>query len=152
MERRRLLAIRSDGGEDIIVVDEYDTNGFTHKGRFMELFVTSSQTILRALHAKGLHHRRSAKKPFLTNRHKQEWLRFAWDYLDFYWNTTIFSDEKTFKSSQMGRLHLWRKDNTHCLDKKYKYNKLSLSLLKCVNVLVLIIKRVITYLMIINYP
>ncbi|KAI8430394.1 hypothetical protein MSG28_000682 [Choristoneura fumiferana] len=33
-------------------------------------------------------------------------------HLDFDWSNTVFCDEKTFKSSQHGRLQLWRRDGT----------------------------------------
>lgn len=99
------------------MVDVYETNGFAPTRHFAELYDTSMDTVRRALHAEGVHHRKPAKKPYLTERHKQERLRFARDYLDFDWNTAVFSDEKTFKSSQKGRLHLWRKNNTRWCDK-----------------------------------
>ena len=76
------------------------------------MYNTSLLTVRRALHSEGLHHRRPAKKPQLTESHKQARLRFARDYLDFDWTSVIFSDEKTFQSSQKGRLHLWRRSNT----------------------------------------
>lgn len=94
------------------MVNEYQENGFIPTRRFAERFNTSLLTVRRALHAEGVHHRRPAKKPYLTPRHKQERLRFARDYLDFNWENVIFSDEKTFLSSQKGRLHLWRRNNT----------------------------------------
>lgn len=94
------------------MVAEYETYGFIPTRRFADEFGTSARTVRRTLHAEGLHHRTPAKKPFLTQRHKEERLRFAREYLDFDWETTIFSDEKSFKSCQKGRLHLWRKNNT----------------------------------------
>lgn len=94
------------------MINEYEANGFMPTRRYAELFDTSLLTVRRALHAEGLHHRRPAKKPYLTQRHKDQRLQFARDYLDFNWESTIFSDEKTFKSSQKGRIHLWRRDNT----------------------------------------
>lgn len=94
------------------MVEEYEINGFIPTKIFADQFDTSVRTVRRALHAEGLHHRKPAKKPFLTQKHKEERLRFAREYLDFNWDTTIFTDEKTFKSCQKGRLHLWRKDNT----------------------------------------
>lgn len=94
------------------MVAEYETNGFIPTRRFADEFGTSVRTVRRTLHAEGLHHRTPAKKPFLTQRHKEERLSFAQEYLDFDWETTIFTDEKSFKSCQKGRLHLWRKNNT----------------------------------------
>lgn len=95
-----------------LMVNEYNNNGFIPTKHFADLFSTSLLTVRRALHAEGLHHRVPAKKPYLTERHKQARLRFCLDYLDFDWNNTVFTDEKCFKSSQKGRLHLWRMNNT----------------------------------------
>lgn len=99
-------------GQRSAMVEEYERNGFTPTRVFAERFGTSLKTVRRALHAEGVHHRKPARKPYLTDRHKQERLRFAREYLDFDWGNTVFTDEKTFRSSQKGRLHLWRKNNT----------------------------------------
>ncbi|KAI5643339.1 transposase domain-containing protein [Phthorimaea operculella] len=95
-----------------MIVTEYEENGFKPTKHFAGLFDTSVQTIRRALHKEGLHHRRPAVKPFLTDAHKRARLEFAQNYLNFDWSTAIFSDEKTFASSQRRKLSLWRRNNT----------------------------------------
>lgn len=95
-----------------IMINDYEQFGFTPTRRFAQLFGTSVWTVRRALHAEGLHHRRYATKVQLTEAHKAARLDFAREYIDYDWSSVIFSDEKTFKSSQVGRLHLWRRNNT----------------------------------------
>lgn len=56
-----------------------------------------------------------AKKERLEEQHRQGRLQFAREHvgkdLDF-WGRVIFSDEKTFQSTNHGQLHCWRADNT----------------------------------------
>ncbi|CAG4939602.1 unnamed protein product [Colias eurytheme] len=75
---------------------------------FAEMFDVSAQTIWNHLHYMGLHHRHYVKKIYLTDAHRLARLNFARERLEFDWSNTVFCDEKTFKSSQHGRLHLWR--------------------------------------------
>ena len=48
----------------------------------------------------------------MTDAHRIARLNFAREHLDFDWSNTVFCDEKTFKSSQHGRLQLWRYNST----------------------------------------
>lgn len=66
----------------------------------------------RTLHSEGLHYRRHAIKPLLTEANKRAGLEFTLKYRDFDWSNVIFSDEKTFKSSQHWRVMLWCRNNT----------------------------------------
>ncbi|XP_047998342.1 uncharacterized protein LOC125235798 [Leguminivora glycinivorella] len=91
---------------------QYIMDAFTPTRHFAEAFEVHPSTIRRHLHAMGVHHRRPAKKIALTDAHKAARLIFARRYLNFDWTTTAFIDEKTFQSSQTGRLHLWRIDRT----------------------------------------
>lgn len=90
----------------------YEQHGFTPTKYFADQFNVCVETIRKNLHSMGLHHRHYAKKIALTQRHKDDRYAFAQEYLDFDWTNVIFSDEKTFQSSQTGRLHLWRYNNT----------------------------------------
>lgn len=83
------------------MVNEYHINDAIPTKRFAELFDASVWTICRALRAEGLRHEKLVKQPYLSERNKQERLRFARKYLDFDWETTVFS--KNYKSK-------WRKD------------------------------------------
>lgn len=94
------------------MVREYEENGFIPTNHYAGLFGTSAGTVRRALHSEGLHYRRHAVKPLLTENHRRARLEFATQYLNFDWSGVIFTDEKTFKSSQHGRLSLWRRNNT----------------------------------------
>ncbi|XP_066969196.1 uncharacterized protein [Macrobrachium rosenbergii] len=76
----------------------------------------SSQTIRRILHEADIHHFKPAKKPFVTESHRQEILSFALEYYkplgDEFWKKVIFCDEKTFSSDERGSLlHCWLQRN-----------------------------------------
>ncbi|KAK3895407.1 hypothetical protein Pcinc_000861 [Petrolisthes cinctipes] len=77
--------------------------------------VRLDKTYKKRLHEAGIHHRRPATKPMLTEKHKEERLGFALQYypMDFlFWSSVIFCDEKTFLSDDHGELHCWRPNNT----------------------------------------
>ncbi len=75
----------------------------------------STTTIRRRLREAGLRSRVAAKKELLTPAHRAARLHFAQEYaekgLDF-WSRVVFSDEKTFRSSDQGRVRVWRRENT----------------------------------------
>lgn len=112
------LATRKRSGRPALIskeqrlkmVTEFETNGFTRTRQFAKLFDTSMVTVRRSLHLEGLHNRGPVKKLFYSEKHKKERLSFAHDFLDFDWNTTIFSDERTFRLKN-GKIHLRRRDN-----------------------------------------
>ena len=67
------------------------------------------------LHANGIHHKTSAGKERLEDRHISARLEFAQRYLEEgldIWGRVIFSDEKIFASNTHGRLHYLKRDNT----------------------------------------
>lgn len=80
------------------------------------------QAIRTALHRAGVHHRRPAVKIILGQEQKEARVRFARDYRDFDYSRAIFSDEKSFKSSQHGRRNLWRVNNTRYEPRNVKSN------------------------------
>lgn len=90
----------------------YEENAFFPTKQIAARLGVCPQVIRNNLHSMGLHYRRHAKKPFLTQNHKTARLNFARRYLEFDWSKTIFTDEKSFKSSDHGRLSLWRYDLT----------------------------------------
>lgn len=101
-----------DAAQRAHLVQQYEENGFqpiTHHARELDVSVW---TVRRVLHSEGIHHRLPARKVALTDAHKRGRLQFARDYLDFNWENVIFSDEKCFRSSQQGRLQLWRRNGT----------------------------------------
>lgn len=94
------------------MIDVYNSEPFTKTSQFALEYECSMKTVRRALHQAGIHHRRPAKKIILSEELKQARVRFARDYRDFDFSHAIFSDEKSFKSSQLGRRNLWRVNNT----------------------------------------
>ncbi|KAJ8956724.1 hypothetical protein NQ318_014079 [Aromia moschata] len=56
----------------------------------------------------------AAHKVFLTEEHKQRRVQFANEFLqgNEFWNSVVFSDEKTFQSSKNGRLRVYRLRDT----------------------------------------
>lgn len=94
------------------IVRQFEANGFTRVRNVAIEVNVSTSTIRRRLEDAGWHHRHPARKLKLTQRHKDERLEFARQYLDFDFQNVVFSDEKTFSSSECGRLTLYRTNNT----------------------------------------
>ncbi|XP_064117599.1 uncharacterized protein LOC135223021 [Macrobrachium nipponense] len=66
------------------------------------------QTVRNRLHGAVLHHRIPARKPLLTQQHKEARMGFALQYLPedaSFWDLVIFCDEKIFASDAHGQLH-----------------------------------------------
>lgn len=103
--------------QDRLIVESAENNPMNNAVALREelqLYV-SVQTVRRRLHAEGIHHRTPATKQFLTARHREGRLRFAEAHVQEdldYWARVIFTDEKTFSSTNHGKLHCWRKNNT----------------------------------------
>lgn len=71
----------------------------------------SIDTIRNRLKEKGLKCRIPARKPFLTQYHKQMRYVFAQSHLNWTlqdWSRVVFSDEKVFRSSSRGALRVYR--------------------------------------------
>lgn len=71
----------------------------------------SVYTIRNRLREKGLKCRTPARKPFLTQRHRQGRYTFAHSHLHWSekeWHRVVFSDEKVFRSSSRGALRVYR--------------------------------------------
>ena len=75
----------------------------------------SATTVRWRLNAGGIHHEVPAIKERLTEEHRAARFAFAQEHvgkdLEF-WSNVIFTDEKTFASTNHGRLHMWRPNNT----------------------------------------
>ncbi|GFQ71820.1 transposable element Tcb2 transposase [Trichonephila clavata] len=68
-------------------------------------------TVRNRLKQKGLKCRTPARKPFLTQFHRQ--LRYAYEHSKLHWSVSewhrvVFSDEKIFQSSSRGALRVYR--------------------------------------------
>ncbi|KAK3860803.1 hypothetical protein Pcinc_033171 [Petrolisthes cinctipes] len=75
----------------------------------------SADTVRRRLHQEGILHRVPAKNEYLADIHGAARLIFAQQYVEKgmeFWVRTIFTDEKSFSSSNHGKIHLWRRNDT----------------------------------------
>jgi transposase len=103
--------------EDHEIIQEARRNPFSNAVAIrssLHLAVTP-RTVRRRLHEANIHHRIPACKHFLTEQHKEARLHFAQLHANKtqdFWEQIIFTDEKTFRSSDHGKLHCWRPNNT----------------------------------------
>ena len=75
----------------------------------------SVKTVTRRLREADINHRVPATKEKLTDVHRTCRLAFARENGEKdigFWSKVIFTDEKTFRSSDHGRVQVWRKNNT----------------------------------------
>ncbi|KAG7166709.1 putative Transposable element Tc1 transposase-like 41 [Homarus americanus] len=74
-----------------------------------------AQTVRSRLHEASIQHRVLAIKERLTEQHRTGRLQFAQQYvgedLEF-WSRVVFTDEKTFASTNHSKIHLWRPNRT----------------------------------------
>ncbi|KAH9645481.1 hypothetical protein HF086_017393, partial [Spodoptera exigua] len=98
--------------QDDEIIETYQRNPFKRTQEVANAHQVSTTTIRRRLKSAGLKNRVPARKPLLTDRHKQLRLTFAHAYLNFDFTNVVFLDEKVFSSSSDGRVSLWRINNT----------------------------------------
>lgn len=75
----------------------------------------SEWTVRKRLHEAGVHHRIPARKEKLTDRQREGRLQFALQHRDKeeeFWKRVVWTDEKTFNSTNHGRIHCWRRNDT----------------------------------------
>ncbi|KAL7643030.1 UNVERIFIED_CONTAM: hypothetical protein RMT77_006319 [Armadillidium vulgare] len=102
--------------EDNKIIENARRNPFTNAREIQRQLQMncSDETIRRRFHEAGIHHRIPAVKDKLTDQHKAARLAFARKYVQEdvnYWSRVIFTDEKTFPSTNHGSLHCWRHNN-----------------------------------------
>lgn len=108
---------RTTPEQDQAIIDAVEAGPFTNAVAVKEQLGlhVSADTVRRRLHEREVHHRTPAIKETLTDRHRENRLLFAQQHgdkgMDF-WSRVIFTDEKTFRSTNHGRLHCWRRDGT----------------------------------------
>ncbi|KAJ8959063.1 hypothetical protein NQ318_022319 [Aromia moschata] len=106
----------STENEDKPLVEFISHNPFETavKAREETFFQGLSEQHKRHLKQCGFKNCVAAHKVFLTEEHKQRRVQFANEFLqgNEFWNTVVFSDEKTFQSSKNGRLRVYRPRNT----------------------------------------
>lgn len=103
---------RTSRTQDVNIIRQFRETPFLQTRNVAIANNISLTTVRRRLHEAGIHCRKPARKLKLTARHKLQRLQFAERYLNFDFSNVIFADEKTFKSSQHGRITLWRINNT----------------------------------------
>lgn len=81
-------------------------------------FHVHKDTIRKVWNDMGIHHHIAAKKPFMTEAHRQERLGYALQNLTRDWDNVIFSDEKTYQTDRHQRTHLYRPKNCR-YDERY---------------------------------
>lgn len=98
-EDRRLLNYLRDHPFETAIKAKEETN-----------FPGSANTARDRVRNSDIRSRCAANKIFLTERNKQGRLEFAHEYLNEnnFWETVIFSDEKTFQSCNNGRIRVYR--------------------------------------------
>lgn len=74
-------------------------------------------TIRKVWNDVGLHHHIAARKPYMTQAHRDERLGYALQNLSRDWSNVIFSDEKTFQTDNHQRAHLYRPANCRFEDR-----------------------------------
>ncbi|KAF9420498.1 hypothetical protein HW555_003248 [Spodoptera exigua] len=95
--------------QDDEIIETYQRNPFKRTQEVANAHQVSTTTIRRRLKSAGLKNRVPARKPLLTDRHKQLRLTFAYAYLNFDFTNVVFL---VFSSSSDGRVSLWRINNT----------------------------------------
>lgn len=103
--------------EDQRIIQAAENDPFTNAKAIREelSLEVSAETVRRRLHQAAIHHRVPAKKELLTDAHRAARLAFARQYVGKgmeFWERTIFTDEKSFSSSNHGKIHLWRRNDT----------------------------------------
>lgn len=108
---------KTNQATDAAILDEAKNNPITNAVHIRDVLQLeiSARTVRRRLHENGIHHRTPACKEILTEDHRQRRLNFARQYVDQdldFWKKVIFTDEKTFASTDHGKMHCWRENNT----------------------------------------
>lgn len=97
----------------------------------------SNTTVRRVLHRKGLQSRVAAQKEELTADHKNARLRFATENLHRDWRGVVFTDEKTFRTSDFVKRKVWRQSGTRYahenIQRVGRSGRICLSMWGCMN-------------------
>jgi len=84
----------------------------------------SSNTVRRALKRNGLSARVKRKKPLLSKKHRENWLKFAKRFKDWTvsdWNRVVWSDESKFQIfGSDGREYCWKRQGETLKDAHIK--------------------------------
>ncbi|KAG7157132.1 putative Transposable element Tc1 transposase-like 37 [Homarus americanus] len=103
--------------EDAVIIAAIRNNPFSNPVAIREAFHLDvcTQTVRSRLHEASIQHRVPAIKERLTEQHRTGRLQFAQQYvgedLEF-WSRVVFTDEKTFASTNHSKTHLWRLNRT----------------------------------------
>ncbi|KAF2894201.1 hypothetical protein ILUMI_11970 [Ignelater luminosus] len=104
----------TNADQDNAIVEMADNSQFISTVRLRETLqlTYSLKTIRHRLHENGIHNRQPAKKIMLTPNHAATHLAFCHANINRDWSNVIYSDEKTFSSSQEVPVQLWRRTGT----------------------------------------
>lgn len=101
-------------------LDEIDINAvaeriidepFTNAAIVGRQYGVHRDTVRKVWNDIGIEHHIAAKKPFMTEAHRQERLGYALQNLTRDWDNVVFSGEKTFQSDRHQKTHLYRPRN-----------------------------------------
>ncbi|KAE8738725.1 hypothetical protein FOCC_FOCC015791, partial [Frankliniella occidentalis] len=95
---------------------------------FEGAYPASMSTAYRRLEKEGLLCCKVALKPHITEEQKAARLAFAMEYVDKppeFWESVLFSDEKTFRSDENGGWRVWRREGTRHHEENVKTKKRS---------------------------
>ncbi|KAG7170026.1 putative Transposable element Tc1 transposase-like 46 [Homarus americanus] len=115
--KRRPRPRLTTGDEDAVIIAAIQNNPFSNAAAIREALHLDvcAQTVRSSLHEAGIQHRVPAIKERLTEQHSTGLLQFAQQYvgesLEF-WLRVVFTDEKTFASTNHGKIHLWLPNST----------------------------------------
>lgn len=100
-----------------------------------ELVPTCSvDTVRNRLKAHGMKCYTPARKPFMTPFHRQQRFAYASTYLHWSkaeWQRVVFSDEKVFRSSSRGALHVYRPKDSDRYDERFLVHSTNPSIGTC---------------------
>lgn len=93
---------------DALIYDFADRTPFTTAAAIAREFNLSERVVRLRLNAANLYHRIPSLQTTLTDWHREQRIRFCEENQGLDWDRVIFSDEKTFRSCDDRKKHLWR--------------------------------------------
>lgn len=93
-------------------MQKIEENPFLNAGIVGREFGVCNNTIRKVWKENGIHHGIAAKKPKLTDAHKEARMGYALENLTRDWSNVIFSDEKTYQTDRHQKLHVYRPKNS----------------------------------------
>lgn len=92
-------------------------NPFTNAAIVGREYGVNKKTIRKVWSEYGIKHGIAARKPKLTDAHKEARMGYALENLTRDWSNVIFSDEKTYQTDRHQKLHVYRPKNSRFDDR-----------------------------------